>query len=133
MKFIDVYHCIAYKNVKNIVEFKRDTGCHAAFFYIMTTELLNNILDDIYCFKNDVLKIEVLDELSKEISTTQECLIDFAIHLYNGHEMQKTISTVFASLDKIYFEVALEAIRIRFNKEECSWAIKNFDKKRINN
>lgn len=86
-----------------------------SLFYILASndELYNNA-DIIYNFNERMINLEVIERDHLNIGSGAKNLIKLGFNLYNGNEAD--IKTTFQNLDDDNFELALNAIKFRFDK-----------------
>jgi len=82
------------------------------FFYVLASKDLYPMADRIFDFEQGFIKPAVLDEGWNTGGSRR--LITLAFNLFNGWEAN--VRDVFSGLDDKNFEIALNAIRARFNK-----------------
>lgn len=94
-----------------------------AFFYIIASnqDLLEQI-DKIYDFNKNLLRETVEDEdgnrYFKDIimSSSTKRLLNLAIQLYNSYLNNQSVVDTFSFLDSNNFEIAINSIKIRFDR-----------------
>lgn len=95
-----------------------DSERKSLFFIISGSPRLFNIVDEIYDTKNHTLILDSFDSL--KLSSSEEGLLELALNLFNNYSHQegemKSIHELFKVLDDNNFELALFAIRTRYNK-----------------
>ena len=84
----------------------------ALFFIICGNQELYNLREQIYNFKEKCIEPEILES---GICTSSKQLIKLAFNLYNSYPMESVMDT-FSGLDEYNFELAMHAIRLRFDK-----------------
>lgn len=89
-----------------------DVERKALFFLLASNDELWNLQDKIYNFKDHLIKPEILES---GICTSSKNLIQVGFNLYNNFPVQSLIDC-FSGLDNDNFELLIQAIRIRFNK-----------------
>lgn len=83
-----------------------------AFFFVIGSNMaLYHLTDELYDFKERMIKPECFVRLS--LSTGLHDLIELAYNLYNNYP-SGTICEVFSSLDPENRRLAIEAIKLRF-------------------
>ncbi len=94
-----------------------------SFFYIIASnqDLLEQI-DKIYDFDKNLLRETVEDEDGNRyfedvrMSSSSKRLLNLAIQLYNSYLNNQSVIDTFSLLDSNNFEIAIDSIKIRFNR-----------------
>ena len=87
----------------------------AALFYIFAhNDKLYRIVDHLYDFEENGINPECLDS-DLDLTHSDRVLIKLAFNLYNGFESDTALNT-FAALDSDNFDIAMDAIKLRFNR-----------------
>ena len=84
-----------------------------ALLYILATDILADLAPNFYDFSERMIIPEALDNIP--LSSAQRALVELGFNLYNGYISEQTTVDFFRHLDKTNFNVALEAIRLRFD------------------
>ena len=98
-----------------------DQERQALFFILAGNDELYNKIHNIYDFKGRMIKHDLLEvnedspDYIAEPSSSGTKLIRLAFNLYNSKN-KADICDTFAGLDRSNFELALTAIKIRFNQ-----------------
>ncbi len=90
----------------------KDKEREALFFIICGNQELYNLREQIYNFKEKCIEPEILES---GICTSSKQLIKLAFNLYNSYPMESVMDTL-SGLDEYNFELAMHAIRLRFDK-----------------
>ena len=86
-----------------------------ALFYILSGNLdLYKKIDSIYDFEDNSIKSECLENGEVDLCSSSRKLIKLAYNLYNGYGAD--VLETFAVLDEDNFDLAIKAIKIRFNR-----------------
>lgn len=86
-----------------------------AMFYILSGNLdLYKKIDHIYDFKENSIKPECLESQDVDFSSSSQKLIKLAFNLYNGFPAE--VLDTFYLLDEDNFRIAINAIKLRFNR-----------------
>lgn len=86
-----------------------------ALFYILSGNLdLYEKVDFIYDFEENSIRSECLESGEVDFCSSSRKLIRLAYNLYNGYDAD--VLETFAALDENNFNLAMKAIKIRFNK-----------------
>ena len=88
-----------------------------ALFRIFSTDELFRKVTHLYDFKEHSIKPEALENGEVDLSSSSRKLVMAAFNLYNGH-YKADICDTFAGLDDENFNLLIQAIKIRFNKDE---------------
>lgn len=103
---------------KNFLELeKRDNTSFGdierlSLFYILSSEILYNRADNLYNFKEHIIKS---DYNMSYLSSAEKSLVKLAFHLFTGrNEYSESICDIFSKLDSENQLIALNAIKIRF-------------------
>ena len=88
-----------------------------ALFLIFSTDDLFRKVTHLYDFKEHSIKPEALENGEVDLSSSSRKLVMAAFNLYNGH-YKADICDTFAGLDDENFNLLIQAIKIRFNKDE---------------
>ena len=88
-----------------------------ALFLIFSTDDLFRKVTHLYDFKEHSIKPESLENGEVDLSSSSRKLVMAAFNLYNGHYKADLCDT-FAGLDDENFDLLIQAIKIRFNKDE---------------
>ena len=103
---------------KDLIE--RDNTCESdmerkALFYIIAgNNDLYQKIDYIYDFEDSSIRSECFENEDVDFCSSSIKLLKLGFNLYNGYAAD--VLDVFSILDKANFNLALEAIRLRFNK-----------------
>ena len=87
-----------------------------ALFRILSTDDLLRKVTHLYDFKEHSIKPESLENGEVDLSSSSRKLVLAAFNLYNGHYKADLWDT-FAGLDDENFDLMIQAIKIRFNKD----------------
>ena len=87
-----------------------------ALFRIFSTDELFRKVTHLYDFKEHSIKPESLENGEVDLSSSSRKLVLAAFNLYNGHYKADLWDT-FAGLDDENFDLMIQAIKIRFNKD----------------
>ena len=87
-----------------------------ALFRIFSNDDLFGKVTHLYDFKEHSIKPESLENGEVDLSSSSRKLVLAAFNLYNGHYKADLCDT-FASLDDENFDLMIQAIKIRFNKD----------------
>lgn len=85
----------------------------AMFYIFANNQDLYSKVDVLYDFELQQIKLDYAEQA--DFCTSSQRLVQLAFNLYNGNGPADVLET-FCYLDKQNFEVAMEAIRIRFDK-----------------
>ena len=100
---------------------KDDNERKALFYIIAGNEELYSKVEHIYDFDTRMIKHDLLDvnedspAYLTEPSSTARKLLELAFNLYNPHN-KVDVHDVFSRLGKENFKLAMEAIRVRFDR-----------------
>lgn len=83
------------------------------FWILGNNSDLYSKINHIYDFEDNSIKIECLESSVVDLCSSSRRLIALAFNLYNGYPAD--VSDTLFVLDKDNFEIAMKAIRIRFN------------------
>lgn len=72
------------------------------------------LIDEIYNFDEHIIILEIIENKNSKISSGAYSLLKLDLNLYNGYETD--VKSTFQNLDDNNFELALNAIKTRFNK-----------------
>ena len=97
------------KTAENDVERK-------SLFLIFSTDDLFGKVTHLYDFKEHSIKPQSLKNGEVDLSISSRKLVMAAFNLYNGHYKADLCDT-FAGLDDENFDLMIQAIKIRFNKD----------------
>ena len=87
-----------------------------SMFYILSNNKdLSSKVDYIYDFKNRSIKSNCLDNENVDFCSSSRKLIRLAFNLFNGNYPADVLNS-FSGLDDDNFEIALNAVKIRFNR-----------------
>ena len=87
-----------------------------SMFYILSNNKdLSSKVNYIYDFKNRSIKSNCLDNEDVDFCSSSKKLIRLAFNLFNGNYPADVLNS-FSGLDDDNFEIALNAIKIRFNR-----------------
>lgn len=86
-----------------------DDAYRESLFWIFASDTLFHMINQLYDFDENMIKD--IDDLS--LSTGEYALIKLAHNLYN-YRNEADITEVFAPIDSANSEVAIQAIRLRF-------------------
>ncbi len=85
-----------------------------ALFWLLSSHTdLYNKAKEIYDFESNMIRIDCFDKVG--LSGSQQTMLKLGFSLYNNYDVN--ISDCFNLLDEYNFEVAIESIRIRYNKK----------------
>ncbi len=84
-----------------------------ALFWLLSshTDLYNKV-KTIYDFENSMIRTECFDEI--DLTSSQQAMVKLGFSLYNSYNVN--VADCFYMLDDHNFEVAMQSIRIRYNK-----------------
>lgn len=86
-----------------------------ALFYILSGNIdLYKKVNSIYDFEDNSIKSECLESEDVDFCSSSRNLIKLAYNLYNGYSAD--VLETFAVLDEDNFDIAMKAIKIRFNR-----------------
>ena len=88
-----------------------------ALYRVFSTDDLFRKVTHLYDFKEHSIKPEALENGEVDLSSSSRKLVMAAFNLYNGHYKADIFDT-FAGLDDENFDLLIQAIKIRFNKDE---------------
>lgn len=119
--FLDTYHRerfveLLYRaNIKQGSDIERES---LFFIFSGNKELYNNV-NYIYNFKENNINIKINDNdkvyvPDLVVSSSAFCLLDLGFQLYNGSGY-KNVMEIFSNLDTTNSNLAINAIRLRFN------------------
>lgn len=83
------------------------------FWILGNNKDLYSKINHIYDFKDNSIKPECLESSDVDFSSSSRNLIKLAFNLYNS--FPSDVVDTFSVLDEDNFEIAIKAIRIRFN------------------
>lgn len=96
----------------------KDNERQALFFVLSGNEDLFRKIDAFYDFEDHSIRPEGFNEV--DLTSSTKALVELAFNLYNNYSHveseMKSVLDLFASLDENNFELALMAIRVRFNQ-----------------
>jgi hypothetical protein len=96
----------------------KDNERQALFFVLSGNEDLFRKIDNFYDFEDHSIRPEGFNEV--DLTSSTKALVELAFNLYNNYSHveseMKSVLDLFASLDENNFELALMAIRVRFNQ-----------------
>lgn len=96
----------------------KDVERRALFFIFAGNEDLFNKVNNFYDFEENSIRLEGFEEV--DLTGSARGLVELAFNLYNDYEhLEKPMQSIvylFGGLDDKNFELALQAIKIRFNK-----------------
>ena len=112
--FDNEIHKQRYKELVDRGEFKDDWYAQSLFFILASK-------DDLYVHANQIYDFEAKSinrEFGRDFLTSGTYkLIALAFELYtNSNILNKSLSDIFSSLDNDYFNIAINAIRVRFRQ-----------------
>lgn len=84
------------------------------FWILANNPDLYSKINYIYDFEDNSIKLECLEEATVDFPSSSVRLIRLAFNLYNGYPAD--VSDCLFVLDDENFEIAIKAIRIRFNR-----------------
>lgn len=89
-----------------------------AFLFIMAGNIdLYSKIDYIYDFENHWIKPDCFDNENVDFCSSSRDLIRLAFNLYNGFSTTSSdVLSIFCNLDDDNFDIAINAIKIRFNR-----------------
>ena len=87
-----------------------------ALFRIFSTDDLFRKVTHLYDFKEHSIKPESLENGEVDLSSSSRKLVLAAFNVYNGH-CKADLWDTFAGLDDENFDLMIQAIKIRFNKD----------------
>jgi len=90
----------------------QDREREALFFIICGNKELYKLREQIYNFKEKCIEPEILES---GICTSSKQLLKLGFNLYNSYSMDSVMDTL-SALDEYNFEIAMRAIRLRFNR-----------------
>lgn len=93
---------------------KSDVERESLFYIIAGNDDLYRKVDYIYDFENRCIKPECLESEEVDFCSSTRKLIKLAFNLYNGYPAD--VLDTFRNLDDNNFELALNALKIRFKK-----------------
>jgi len=93
---------------------QKDIERKALFYIVAGSHDLYKKADHIYDFKDHSIKPECLESESVDFSSGSRKLIQLAFNLYNGYPAD--VLDTFNVLDDHNFNLAMDALRIRFNR-----------------
>ena len=111
MNFTDELHRFQYQGLLSRDNTKEADRERKALFYILSCDELFKKANFLYNFDDHSIKADH----EKIFSSGEAALIEIGYNLYNGYG-QRTIVDLFSRLDSKAFSIALEAIRIRFDR-----------------
>lgn len=96
----------------------KDRERKALFLVFASNEDLYSKVNDFYDFDDHSIKLEGFDQV--DLTSAVRGLVELAFNLYNNYshpnESMKSVNDLFADLDDRNFELALTAIRVRFDQ-----------------
>jgi len=93
---------------------KGDLERLSMFYILSSNEDLSSKINYIYDFEERSIRADCLEDENVDFCSSSRKLIRLAFNLYNGFSAD--ILNTFAGLDDDNFEIALNAIKIRFNR-----------------
>lgn len=87
-----------------------------ALFTIFSNDDLFSKVHHLYDFSEHSIKPESLENGDVDLSNSSLKLVKLAYNLFNGYYKADVLET-FAGLDEYNFDLCIQAIKIRFNKE----------------
>lgn len=121
MKFINQLHEKRYDEFITKDETEVSDLERKALFYILSgVDQLYDLADQIYEFPMHLINTKGLEIVEKnedlELTTETKCLLSLAKDLYTAIR-EKGVTEVFSAIDDVEkFQLALNAIKLRFNK-----------------
>lgn len=88
-----------------------------ALFLILSNDDLFGKVTHLYDFQEHSIKPDSLDNGEVDLSSSSRKLVMAAFNLFNGHYTADIFDT-FAGLDDENFDLVIQAIKIRFNKDK---------------
>lgn len=95
---------------------KNDLERYAMFFIISGNDDLYKKAKYIYDFNKSCIFPDVFVNSKVDFCSSSKNLIKLAFNLYNNYDSDQTVIDTFCYLDDSNFSLAIEAIKIRFNK-----------------
>lgn len=92
---------------------KKDLERKALFYIVAGNEDIYSKVDYIYDFDERAIKPECLESQEVDFCSSSRRLVKLAFNLFNGFPVD--VMDIFSSLDENNFNLALQAIRIRFD------------------
>lgn len=92
-----------------------DRDIKSMFYLITGVQALYSRIDDIYDFVENRIKKGNIEALEDILSRSEIHLLYLGLDLFNQSKVQSNFS-LFNSLDEVNFNLALNAIKIRFNQ-----------------
>ena len=118
MAFLNQEHMNRYVKVKEIAGFNDDSGEYAAFTYLITSDILNDINEKIFDCNRNWYNIDTANEILESdntMSSAKRALLQLALNLYQLNKEGMSVIDLFSCLDRNNKIVATEAIKIAFN------------------
>lgn len=98
---------------------KEDLARKSLFYIIAGNYDLYFRANHIYDFKNRNINTDCLKDETMDFSSNSRKLIKIGFNLYNGYNNPPSdILSLFSGLDKDNFNLAIQAMRIKFNVQE---------------
>ncbi|MFW6025751.1 MAG: DUF6075 family protein [Candidatus Woesearchaeota archaeon] len=94
---------------------EKDVERKALFHIIAGNEDLYKKKDFIYDFKENCISPECFENEAVDFCSSSKKLIELGFNLFNNYPTNSIIN-IFAGLDQVNFKLALDAIKIRYNK-----------------
>lgn len=97
---------------------EKDVERKALFYIFAGNEDLYNKVNNFYDFEENSIRLEGFEEV--DLTSSSRSLVELAFNLYNNYshldKEMKSVLDLFGDLDIENFELALQAIRVRFNR-----------------
>lgn len=94
----------------------KDSERKALFFILAGNEDLYNKVDYIYDFKDNSIHTDCLEGKDFDFCSSSRKLIKLAFNLYNSYDFPADVVDTFYLLDNKNFNLALNAIKLRFDR-----------------
>ncbi|ADL52064.1 DUF6075 family protein [Clostridium cellulovorans] len=119
MKFLNNGHLEKFKTLLNEDNtHPRDCERQSLFYIISGNEDLFQKRKHLYNFKDNCVKLNCLTDGSVDLSSSAGALVRLGFNLYNNYEDKHTNPLdIFYNLDSDNYNLAMESINIRFNRE----------------
>jgi hypothetical protein len=119
--FIDDNHNEAYERYLSMDRTHPQDVERKALFYILagSEDIRGKGINNFYDFTEHSIKSEVLGEESNvDLCSSSRTLVKLAFNLYNNYHESESVNNTFSGLDNKNFDLAINAVKIRFNKQE---------------
>lgn len=96
--------------------FEGDIERKALFFILAGNDDLYKKVNHIYDFRESEINPDCLESGKVDFSSSARKLVKLAYNLYNSYPSEETVIDTFYLLDEENFKLAINAIKLRFNR-----------------